>query len=765
MGDPYLDFVEGDVIEADDIKIPMQNMEQGQAWYGAATLTPAATDDYAVTVNEGVEDYLPTLQAGLMVHLKLPNSANTQAATLSVNGTTAKDIKKKGTTALVGGELPANAMVFLLYDGTNFQIVGGPGSILAQDLPGGIDAAKIGAGSVDNTEFGYLDGVSGAIQDQLDGKAPTARTVTAGTGLSGGGDLSANRTLDLDITDMTAETTVNDADLVAVWDDSASAMRKMTRANFLSGVGTLDGSGSTGQVAVWADSDTLTGVAQGSGGALDADTLDGQHASAFAAASHTSAAVTDFAEAAQDAVGAMVADTATIDVTYTDATPELTWDVKDGSITYAKMQDVTATDKLLGRSTAGSGDVEEISCTSAGRALLDDADAAAQRSTLGLGSAATQDSSAFAAASHNHPLAQGATDVTAIASELNLLDLAGLTAGQVLRASGTAAAAWAALQAGDLPGGIDASKIGSGSVNNTEFGYLDGVTGAIQTQLDARAPLASPALTGTPTAPTAGAGTNTTQIATTAFVQAAAGAITNHSVSGTLYVAAAGSSGAFTGNTTPSYTAYTTGDIILMKANHSPSGSTTLNLNSLGAKSIKRTFSDGTKFATVSGDILSGRLYWLLYDGTDYLILNAAGRVGWSLQDTAIDVASSSNVYADFDYTTKDTHDFHPGDYNTEVKIPPGLAGTYILTASIVYAPMAEGSSFILRVYKSGALLDNNAHDCIGDAGTGSSYYSLTYAITTTLAAGDVLKLYAWQDSGSTLNGCFCSFEGSRICD
>ena len=36
-----------------------------------------------------------------------------------------------------------------------------------------------------------------------------------------------------------------------------------------------------------------------------------------------------------------------------------------------------------------------------------------------------------------------------------------------------------------------------------------------------RAPLASPALTGTPTAPTAAAGTNTTQIATTAFVTAA----------------------------------------------------------------------------------------------------------------------------------------------------------------------------------------------------------------------------------------------------
>ena len=38
----------------------------------------------------------------------------------------------------------------------------------------------------------------------------------------------------------------------------------------------------------------------------------------------------------------------------------------------------------------------------------------------------------------------------------------------------------------------------------------------------AGAPLASPTFTGTPTAPTAAAGTNTTQIATTAFVQAVA---------------------------------------------------------------------------------------------------------------------------------------------------------------------------------------------------------------------------------------------------
>lgn len=59
------------------------------------------------------------------------------------------------------------------------------------------------------------------------------------------------------------------------------------------------------------------------------------------------------------------------------------------------------------------------------------------------------------------------------------------------------------------------------NVTDTEIGYLDGVTSAIQTQLDAKAPLASPTLTGTPLAPTATSGTNTTQIATTAFVTTA----------------------------------------------------------------------------------------------------------------------------------------------------------------------------------------------------------------------------------------------------
>lgn len=59
--------------------------------------------------------------------------------------------------------------------------------------------------------------------------------------------------------------------------------------------------------------------------------------------------------------------------------------IASDAVTYDKIQDTTGTDVILGRETAGAGTVEEIACTAAGRALLDDANAAAQRTTIGLG--------------------------------------------------------------------------------------------------------------------------------------------------------------------------------------------------------------------------------------------------------------------------------------------------------------------------------------------------------------------------------------------
>jgi hypothetical protein len=101
-----------------------------------------------------------------------------------------------------------------------------------------------------------------------------------------------------------------------------------------------------------------------------------------------------------------------LDTTGTDYTLK-TWDgsawreivvtstmIKDGTIVnadinasagiaFSKLANVSTTDRLLGRSTAGAGVIEEIICTAAGRALIDDTSAADQRTTLGLGTIAT----------------------------------------------------------------------------------------------------------------------------------------------------------------------------------------------------------------------------------------------------------------------------------------------------------------------------------------------------------------------------------------
>ena len=92
-----------------------------------------------------------------------------------------------------------------------------------------------------------------------------------------------------------------------------------------------------------------------------------------------------------------------------------------------------------------------------------------------------------------------------------------------------AGASFADIQVDDITAdAITATSATIGDVSNTELQYLNNVSSNIQTQLDAKlasataastyAPLASPTLTGTPLSTTAAVDTNTTQIATTAYV-------------------------------------------------------------------------------------------------------------------------------------------------------------------------------------------------------------------------------------------------------
>jgi len=68
---------------------------------------------------------------------------------------------------------------------------------------------------------------------------------------------------------------------------------------------------------------------------------------------------------------------------------------------------------------------------------------------------------------------------------------------------------------------VDTSATTTKKIALSDISEFVSVSSAITTLLAAKANLASPTFTGTPTAPTASAGTNTTQIATTQFVTTA----------------------------------------------------------------------------------------------------------------------------------------------------------------------------------------------------------------------------------------------------
>lgn len=225
----------------------------------------------------------------------------------------------------------------------------------------------------------------------------------------------------------------------------------------------------------------------------------------------------------------------------------------------------SAADKLA--YTTGAHAWAEAALTSAGRALIDDADAAAQRTTLGLGTAATT------AATDYQPVDAELTALAALSSSAGILrqtgaaafaKLSDTVAGRALLEAADVAAQITALGLAALYQPLDSdltslAALGSAadklayttaahtwaeaSITTQGRALIDdatagdqlttlGITAAAQTILDdasvaailatlGGAPLASPTFTGTPAAPTAAAATNTTQLATTAFVTTA----------------------------------------------------------------------------------------------------------------------------------------------------------------------------------------------------------------------------------------------------
>lgn len=156
----------------------------------------------------------------------------------------------------------------------------------------------------------------------------------------------------------------------------------------------------------------------------------------------------------------------------------------------------------------------------------------------------------------------------------------------------------------------------------------------------------------------------------------------------------------YTATITPAPAAYVSGKIYAVKFTNANTGAATINLNSLGAKSIKKNGST----ALGSGDISAGQVYLLAYDGTNFQVTSSIGGGGTTL---------ASGVY-----TPTLT-----GVLNVGAVVVQGADWPYMRVGSVVTVsgqinidPVASATTTTVRI--SLPIASNFANDNSGCAGT-----------------------------------------------
>ena len=172
---------------------------------GSGTRADISLDGRSVVVKSGSEvrfnntanTFYTSLKAGTNVanlSLTLPIADGTSGQVLQTNGsgvltfvTPAAGYTDEQAQDAVGNILTDSATIDFTYNdaGNTITAIVIDGSITNAKVASGIDAVKIADGSVSNTEFQYLDGVTSSIQTQLNGKVATQAGDISLTSFSG----------------------------------------------------------------------------------------------------------------------------------------------------------------------------------------------------------------------------------------------------------------------------------------------------------------------------------------------------------------------------------------------------------------------------------------------------------------------------------------------------------------------------------------------------------------------------------------------------
>lgn len=212
-----------------------------------------------------------------------------------------------------------------------------------------------------------------------------------------------------------------------------------------------------------------------------------------------------------------------------------------------------------------------------------------------------------------------------------------------------------------------------------------------------------------------------------------------------LYAADAGASDAYAVTLSPVPASYTTGMTVRFKANTVNTGATTLNVNGLGAKDIRK----GNNAVLADGDIAAGSVVEVVYDGTNFRLIGTTS-------NTAIVAMQRRTTVQSINTTTVtkilcDTADKTTGTITNDTansKITITTAGFYLLTLYMGFGDNTGGSLRIPSFYKNDSFLIDfyiTKNTGLGGLRTNASHY-------VQLAVNDFIDIRGYQDSVGALN-------------
>lgn len=348
------------------------------------TTDAVATNDHTLVVDCTASDRTQTLPAappdGFILRFKKVAAANT--LTIARNG---NEIDGVAANVAMTGEgdtwtLQYNATTTGWWTIGKILTAAGSGTVtsVAQTVPAELSVA---GSPVTTTGTLALTWASGSGSKFIGTPAGGGAGAYAGRALVAGDIPTIAQSQVTSLTSDLAGKAPNTPDfLVKTADGGLTAERVVTDSTSITGNWAVAGQVALERAALTGD---VTAAANGNATTIAADAVtDGKlrDSTALTVIGRSANSTGDPADiSATAASGAVLRESGSVLGFGTVATAGLAAD----AVTYAKMQNVSAGDKMLGR-ISGSGDVEEIAVTAAGRAILDDATAADQLTTLGI---------------------------------------------------------------------------------------------------------------------------------------------------------------------------------------------------------------------------------------------------------------------------------------------------------------------------------------------------------------------------------------------